>query len=485
MGKRSVHIILTIVLADFLLTGLWFYSGYAGRMIYEENSTHLEELYEQINKTFHMFVQRNWNVLYDWDDDLRYVDSEEDLEIMWKSLKRGKESWQYSDFYMFNEECSFITADGRQGQTSSIEGTFQKLYLNEEPIISAYTATNGVRKMVFAIPMEKCFLWEGVCYTGLAVSYDVSVAEKLLSSELYHGQSDCYVVDKDGNFIFPMEDRTELEEEIKSLDDLEKKGVQWIRGSGEAVRKGLAQNDCVSAQYLLEGEASYLIVVPVEIGELSLLGIVRSSAVDSGARRLQRATTGILGTLIVVTALAILLVIMRLNRVRLLRKEKERLELENMANTDGLTGLFNERFFSEVLRKKEKARQPFVLYYLDLDHFKPVNDTYGHEVGDQLLQKIGFRLQSCIRSGDYAFRIGGDEFALIVSADFTEQQCVRMSERIRELLCSPVELDSRKIRVGVSCGYAKFPSDCQDASGVRILADHRMYEEKKRHHAED
>jgi len=162
MGKRSVHIILTIVLADFLLTGLWFYSGYAGRMIYEENSTHLEELYEQINKTFHMFVQRNWNVLYDWDDDLRYVDSEEDLEIMWKSLKRGKESWQYSDFYMFNEECSFITADGRQGQASSIEGTFQKLYLNEEPIISAYTATNGVRKMVFAIPMEKCFLWEGV-----------------------------------------------------------------------------------------------------------------------------------------------------------------------------------------------------------------------------------------------------------------------------------------------------------------------------------
>ena len=94
----------------------------------------------------------------------------------------------------------------------------------------------------------------------------------------------------------------------------------------------------------------------------------------------------------------------------------QKIELENMANTDSMTGLFNERYFSRVLNICEEKKMPFVLYYLDLDRFKPINDTYGHLMGDRLLKEIAARLLRCIRSRDYAFRIGGDEFALIVSA---------------------------------------------------------------------
>ena len=66
----------------------------------------------------------------------------------------------------------------------------------------------------------------------------------------------------------------------------------------------------------------------------------------------------------------------------------QKVELENLANTDGLTGLFNERYFSRVLADQEKRKLPFALYYLDLDFFKPINDTYGHDMGDKLLKAV-------------------------------------------------------------------------------------------------
>ena len=162
----------------------------------------------------------------------------------------------------------------------------------------------------------------------------------------------------------------------------------------------------------------------------------------------------------------------------------QKVELETMANTDSLTGLFNERYFSRVMNICEEKKLPFVLYYLDLDRFKPVNDTYGHAIGDRLLQEIAARLLRCIRSRDYAFRIGGDEFALIVSADMDEGQRARMAERIQTTLSAPVVLDGKELSVGVSCGCACYPED-GDASQVRIAADSRMYETKQHHHEND
>ena len=132
----------------------------------------------------------------------------------------------------------------------------------------------------------------------------------------------------------------------------------------------------------------------------------------------------------------------------------KRHELENLANTDGLTGLFNERYFSSVLHRKEKKKLPFVLYYLDLDHFKPVNDTYGHDMGDKLLKAVAERLLKCIRSNDFAFRIGGDEFALIISAEMEDSLCMQTKMRIIQSLLRPYEIDGKTLHIGASCGYA-------------------------------
>ena len=160
----------------------------------------------------------------------------------------------------------------------------------------------------------------------------------------------------------------------------------------------------------------------------------------------------------------------------------QKVELENLANTDGLTGLYNERYFSRVLANLEKKKMPFALYYLDLDFFKPINDTYGHDMGDKLLKAVAQRLQTCIRSRDCAFRIGGDEFAVVYRADLNETQRREKQALIVETLTQPYEIDGKRLQIGASCGYAHYPEDSAAAADIRILADQRMYAEKERNH---
>ena len=109
-------------------------------------------------------------------------------------------------------------------------------------------------------------------------------------------------------------------------------------------------------------------------------------------------------------------------------------ELENLANTDALTGLFNKRYFEKMMEIRDEKKKPYALFYMDLDLFKPVNDTYGHEMGDKVLKEVAKRLLKCIRSNDYAFRIGGDEFMLILNGNLDAQICEKRIERIKKLI---------------------------------------------------
>ena len=171
-----------------------------------------------------------------------------------------------------------------------------------------------------------------------------------------------------------------------------------------------------------------------------------------------------------------------LSRVLLIAQDVgQKYELENLANTDSLTNLFNERYLVKTLQRLEERRQKFTLFYLDLDLFKPVNDTYGHSVGDSLLRAVAGRLQNCIRSADLAFRFGGDEFALIVIGDTNINLCQSLVTRIQEAINKPFDISGRQICVDVSCGYAIFPDEGESTESIRILADKRMYLDKERH----
>ena len=174
----------------------------------------------------------------------------------------------------------------------------------------------------------------------------------------------------------------------------------------------------------------------------------------------------------------------RLTRVMIIAQDMGRQHLlQELANTDALTGLLNKRYFDAVVGALERRGQAFALFYLDLDRFKPVNDTYGHAMGDRLLQEVGKRLQGCIRGSDYAFRLGGDEFALLLVGELSAEDCRRKATKVGIAVAEVYQLDGNDIFIGTSCGWSLFPSECPSAEQARLLADKRMYADKQRRHA--
>ena len=154
MRKNKEKVFLSMALVLLMTVSIFFYALYIRQQIYYEGTRAMLETYEQVNKTFTMFAQRNWNVLTDWGGYLREMAAPE-TATQWKDFKEEKKTWNYSDFYMANENGDYWTVDGREGLGSeNIQAVFTALQVAGEPIVSSYTATSGIRKVVFAVPVE-------------------------------------------------------------------------------------------------------------------------------------------------------------------------------------------------------------------------------------------------------------------------------------------------------------------------------------------
>lgn len=154
-----------------------------------------------------------------------------------------------------------------------------------------------------------------------------------------------------------------------------------------------------------------------------------------------------------------------------------------MATTDGLTGVFNHRYFQEKLTDEiERALrygEKFVLMLLDIDHFKKVNDTYGHPVGDLVLKSVSKILKSTTRKVDIVARYGGEEFAIIM-VQTDKQGAIKFAERLRKAIEeSEVITQGGKLKVTVSIGLSSFPDDAKDKSLLIERADKALYKAKK------
>ena len=163
-------------------------------------------------------------------------------------------------------------------------------------------------------------------------------------------------------------------------------------------------------------------------------------------------------------------------------KEREQ-QIWRQANHDHLTGLPNRQLFQGRLQKAmqdaDERNKAFALIFLDLDLFKDVNDTLGHNVGDQLLKEASKRLLSCVRDTDTVARIGGDEFTVIVS-DVPNQAVVeRICEEILVKIAQPYQLGENVVTVSASIGVTMYPEDASDAGEILKNADMAMYAAKE------
>ncbi|PSV45212.1 bifunctional diguanylate cyclase/phosphodiesterase [Photobacterium indicum] len=158
-------------------------------------------------------------------------------------------------------------------------------------------------------------------------------------------------------------------------------------------------------------------------------------------------------------------------------------ELEKFALYDHLTGLANRRLLNEhleqVIQQTEYCGNSAALLYFDLDDFKRINDSQGHEVGDGVLQQISHRLNSVVNKSDIVARIGGDEFTVLLSASGSAFDTGRIAERLINVISEPIFLNNKELSVSASVGITMIPSDGNDVSTLLRNADMAMYSAKK------
>ena len=166
---------------------------------------------------------------------------------------------------------------------------------------------------------------------------------------------------------------------------------------------------------------------------------------------------------------------------QLLEKQQR---LDRLAHHDQLTGLPNRLYLAahlpEAMQEAKQRGLPLAVLFLDLDRFKHVNDTHGHETGDKLLQAVAKRVSEAVRSEDVVIRMGGDEFVVILSTVKTVTQVHETASRITQTLSTPIVIDGRPLVTTVSIGVSLYPRDGDDVGSLLRHSDTAMYQAKDR-----
>ena len=161
--------------------------------------------------------------------------------------------------------------------------------------------------------------------------------------------------------------------------------------------------------------------------------------------------------------------------------EMAKLQSDHSANHDLLTGLPNRRAFhnelTALIDRADSIGGATSLLFIDLDRFKEVNDTLGHEAGDAVLQQVATRLRSILRDGDFVARLGGDEFAFLLSGDVdgARDRSMRVAQRVLDRLEIRVPSPKGVIQVGCTVGIAAYPTNATNSDGLMAVADRLLY----------
>ena len=173
-------------------------------------------------------------------------------------------------------------------------------------------------------------------------------------------------------------------------------------------------------------------------------------------------------------------------RVPVLIEYDELKKLNLNAVTDSLTELYNRRVFNEFfereLNRAKRYNQPFGLVMMDMHRFKEVNDKHGHPRGDEVLRMAAATLKKALRTSDFAFRIGGDEFALILPQTDAPQS-LALSRRVETVFADTLKSLQLNVSVGMDHGVSNYPQDGDNADDLVRIADERLYQRKHAHRA--
>ncbi|NOQ16580.1 MAG: diguanylate cyclase, partial [Methyloprofundus sp.] len=158
-------------------------------------------------------------------------------------------------------------------------------------------------------------------------------------------------------------------------------------------------------------------------------------------------------------------------------------ELHRLSYMDELTGVANRRKFMELLtgtlKLSGKVDRSLAVLFLDLDFFKAINDSHGHEFGDMILIEVGQRMQSCVRDTDLVARLGGDEFVVLLEMIAAPEEALEIAEKLIQIVSIPYAIKGRQLSIGVSVGISLYPQHDTSSDGLLKKADHALYGAKE------
>lgn len=155
--------------------------------------------------------------------------------------------------------------------------------------------------------------------------------------------------------------------------------------------------------------------------------------------------------------------------------------LAQAAATDALTGLLNRHGLAQQATQVLQDGAPHALMLLDLNRFKPINDTYGHDAGDAVLQAVAERMQALVRANDIVARLGGDEFVILLSDPLPPERLSQLAHELGSAIAQPLSYQGQALRVGVSIGVARSPCNGNTLTELMRHADEAMYQAKQTH----
>jgi diguanylate cyclase len=263
---------------------------------------------------------------------------------------------------------------------------------------------------------------------------------------------------------------------------------KWMMQGGTTKRSGLLTKLRIMVNELdLPALQIWVVANFVSVGLLLFLGIRLGIAFAAGHTSFFSweflsaafvANTWLVGAAVLAR---IVMVGMAYRVLHVLRSSEAR--ARQVAGRDVLSGLPNRFRFSELvdaeIARCRRGRHQFALFYLDLDHFKQANDTFGHDAGDRLIVAFTRRLAQVLRACDHFARLGGDEFALIQADVVEPRDCARLAQRILDAMSAPFEISNQQIFIGVSIGIALCPQNAGDRQELMRLADLALYRSKQ------
>jgi diguanylate cyclase (GGDEF)-like protein len=189
-------------------------------------------------------------------------------------------------------------------------------------------------------------------------------------------------------------------------------------------------------------------------------------------------SAAIVGAIMVVVATWLLVKLLQGRLDAKIRETSE--ELQKASETDSLTGLPNRRCFTSALERaiRENSKGPFAVFFMDLDGFKPINDTYGHAAGDQVLKVVAARLRVAAGKTALAARLGGDEFVILFTGALTKSILEQYAESLIKCVSAPITVGQNELAVTTSVGIAIYPDEA-DMEKLMSCADAAMYRAKK------